>query len=201
MIKCYFGLPGCGKSTFLAMLAQKELKRIEREKSVYKRVFTNFYVKGCYIIKYSELGLYDFSDSLVLLDEITLDADSRNFKQFDEVKKECFLMHRHYHMDIIYFTQQWDGVDKKIRDITQELRYLKKLRLPLLNNLSVATCIFRILDVDENTKQIVYGYRFPNWFDRLIGRTKEYCWRPRWYEYFDSFEARSLPEKENYMKW
>ena len=201
MIKGFFGLPGCGKSTFLTMIAQKELKRIERGKSPYKRVYTNFYVKGCYIINYAELGLYDFSESLILLDEITLDADSRNFKQFDQVKKEFFLLHRHYKIDVIYFTQQWDGVDKKIRDLTHDLYYVKKLRLPLLTELTVATRIYRVLDINEDTKEIVNGYRFPNWFDRLIGRTKVYCWRPNYYKYFDSFDTVPLPLKDDYPKW
>lgn len=200
MIKGYFGLPGSGKSTFLTMIAQKELKRIERSRSVYKRVFTNFYCQGCYIIDYKNLGVYDFSDSLILLDEITLDADSRNFKQFDQVKKQFFLLHRHYGIDVIYFTQQWDGVDKKIRDITHDLYYVKKLRLPLISNLSVATRIFRVLDINEDTKEIVNGYRFPNWFDRLIGRTKEYCWRPKYYKYFDSFDTIPL-ETIDYVEW
>lgn len=200
MIKGYFGLPGSGKSTFLTMIAQKEIKRIQRGKSRYKRVFTNFYCQGCYIIEYAKLGLYDFSDSLILLDEITLDADSRNFKQFDQVKKQFFLLHRHYGIDVIYFTQQWDGVDKKIRDITHDLYYVKKLRLPFISNLSVATRIFRVLDINEDTKEIVNGYRFPNWFDRLIGRTKEYCWRPKYYKYFDSFDTIPL-ETIDYVEW
>ena len=145
MIKGYFGLPGSGKTTFLTMIAQKELKRIERGRSAYKRVLTNFYCQGCYMIDYSQLGFYDLSDSLILLDEITLDADSRNFKQFDQFKKKFFLLHRHYSIDVIYFTQQWDGVDKKIRDITHDLYYVKKLRLPFLDNISVATRIYTIL--------------------------------------------------------
>ena len=200
MIKGYFGLPGSGKSTFLTMIAQKEIKRIKRGKSPYKRVLTNFYCQGCYIINYAQLGLYDFSDSLILLDEITLDADSRNFKQFDQVKKQFFLLHRHYHIDVIYFTQQWDGVDKKIRDITHDLYYVKKIRFPFLSNLSVATRIFRVLDINEDTKEIVNGYRFPNWFDRLIGSTKEFCWRPKYYKYFDSFDIIPLDPIE-YEEW
>ena len=194
MIKGYFGLPGSGKTTFLTMIAQRELRRIKRGKSPYKRVLTNFYCKGCYKVDFSQLGLYDLSYSLVLLDEITLDADSRNFKQFDQVKKQFFLLHRHYHIDVIYFTQQWDGVDKKIRDVTHDLYYVKKFRLPLFRNISCATRIYRILDINEQTKEIINGYRFPNWFDRLFFRTKEWCFRPFYYKYFDSFEAPELPE-------
>lgn len=200
MIKGYFGLPGSGKTTFLTMIAQRELKRIKRGKSAYKRVLTNFYCQGCYMINYADLGLYDLSYSLILLDEITLDADSRNFKQFDQIKKKAFLLHRHYHIDIIYFTQQWDGVDKKIRDITHDLYYVKKCRLPLLDNISVATRIYRMLDINEQTHEIINGYRFPNWFDRFFFRTKEWCIRPLYYKYFDSFEVEEL-DPFNFVEW
>ena len=91
MVKGYFGLPGSGKSTFLTMIAQKELKRIRRGKSAYKHVLTNFYCEGCCIIDYSQLGLYDLSHSLILLDEITLDAESRDFKLFNSKKKRFFI--------------------------------------------------------------------------------------------------------------
>ena len=57
-----------------------------------------------------------------------------------------------------------------------------------------------MLDIDEQRHEIIYGYRFPNWFDRLIGRTKEYCYRPSWYKYFDSFEVDDLPEF-SYVEW
>lgn len=200
MVKGYFGLPGCGKSTVLTKIAQKELKRIKRGKSRYKRVLTNYYCEGCYMVDYAQLGKYDLSESLILLDEITLDADSRDFKMFDKFKKEFFLKHRHYGIDIIYFTQQWDGVDKKIRDITHDLFYLKKIRLPFMKEYSVATRIFRTVDIDEQRHEIVCGYRKPNWFDRLLGGTKEWCYRPRWYKYFDSFERDELPEFE-FRKW
>ena len=47
MITCYFGVPGCGKTTLLTKIAQKELKRIKRCKSPYNHVLTNFYCQGC----------------------------------------------------------------------------------------------------------------------------------------------------------
>ena len=127
MVTGYFGLPGSGKSTFLTRLAQKELKRIAKGKSSYTHVLTNFYCEGCERVDYKDLGNYCIENSLILLDEITLDADSRNFKQFDSAHKHFFLMHRHYGCDVIYFTQQYDGVDKKIRDITSNLYFVISL--------------------------------------------------------------------------
>ena len=97
MIQGYFGLPGSGKTTFLTMLAQKELRKIRKNKSVYDKVLTNFYCDGCYKIDYKDLGHYSIENSLILLDEITLDADSRDFKQFDKFHKSFFLFLTFYH--------------------------------------------------------------------------------------------------------
>lgn len=197
MINGYFGLPGSGKSTFLTRIAQKELKRIARGKSKYLHVLTNFYCEGCECVEYKDLGNYDISDSLILLDEITLDADSRNFKQFDAAHKHFFLMHRHYNCDVIYFTQQYDGVDKKIRDITSNLYFVKKRLM-----FTVATKIYRTLDINELTKEIVQGYRFCNWFERwFLGGTHQICYRPKWYKFFDSWDKPTGEPAFNYEQW
>lgn len=195
MITGYFGLPGSGKSTFLTALAQKELRRIRRGKSPYKHVLTNFYCEGCELIEYQDLGHYDISDAYILLDEITLDADSRNFKQFDEWHKSFFLLHRHYNCQIVYFTQQYDGVDKKIRDLTHDLYFVRKL-----GPFSCARRIWRVLDINEQTKEIVQGYRFSNLFEIIFSHPRKWCFRPRWYKFFDSFERPLLPEYP-FRKW
>lgn len=195
MIQGYFGLPGSGKTTFLTMLAQKELKKIRKNKSRYDKVLTNFYCDGCYKIDYKDLGHYSIENSLILLDEITLDADSRDFKQFDKFHKSFFLLHRHYNCDVIYFTQQYDGVDKKIRDITSSLYRVKKVAF-----ISIATQIYRCLDINDQTKEIVQGYRFPNIIERIFCRVHRYCLRPIYYKYFDSWERPDLEDYE-YSIW
>ena len=45
MVTGYFGLPGSGKTTFLTMIAQKELRLIKKGQSKYDRVYTNFYYR------------------------------------------------------------------------------------------------------------------------------------------------------------
>lgn len=191
MVTGYFGLPGSGKTTFLTMLAQKELQLIKKGHSKYDRVFTNFYCQGCYELRWQDLGSKLFEHSLILIDEITLFADSRDFKSFPFQIKQFFILHRHYHCDIIYFTQHYNNVDKKIRDLTFDLYFVR----PFLKFFSKATRIFRTLDIQEQTHEIVNGYRFSNFFDLLFsGSVVRFCFRPRWYKYFDSFEAdRSLP--------
>lgn len=190
MVTGYFGLPGSGKTTFLTMIAQKELKLIRKGKSRYKRVFTNFYCQDCYRLDWNMLGNYLIEDSLILIDEITLFADSRDFAKFSLSTKMFFLLHRHYGCDIVYFTQHYNNVDKKIRDITFDLYFVR----PIPFGFSRASRIFRTLDINEDTHEIVNGYRFSTFFDRIRGKTHKLCFRRRWYKYFDSFEAdRSMP--------
>lgn len=191
MVTGYFGLPGSGKTTFLTMIAQKELRLISKGQSKYDRVYTNFYCQGCYQLKWEYLGTFLIENSLILIDEITLFADSRDFKQFPFAIKQFFILHRHYGCDIIYFTQHYNNVDKKIRDLTFDLYFVR----PFLPWFSKATRIFRTLDIQEQTHEIVNGYRFSNIFDIIFhGKTVQFCFRPRWYRYFDSFECdRSLP--------
>lgn len=221
MITCYFGLPGVGKSSFLAKIAKKELKKIAHDeklrakyekknkpvppkklKSKYKRVLSNYYLKGCYKLDFSLLGVTDFSDSLILLDELTLSADSRDFKKFNQNLKDFFILHRHYNIDVIYATQQYDGVDKKIRDLTYDLFYLRKFMW-----WTYATRIFRCLEINEQSSEIVNGYRFPNIIERVLSRLfpflfkiRQWCFRPFVYDMFDSWEKKNLIPNR-YIPW
>ena len=86
------GLPRSGKTTALAMIAQRCLKgKSTAGIAPHGNVFTTFYCKGCYKLEFMDLKKYDFSDSLILIDEISLFADNRDFKSFDK--------------DLIYFFQ------------------------------------------------------------------------------------------------
>lgn len=192
MITCYFGLPGCGKSTMLAKLATKELKKIRKGKSKYKRVLSNYYIQGTKRFDFSMIGHCDMSESLILIDEISLDADSRDFKQFNHDLKQFFILHRHYGCDIIYATQQYDGVDRKIRELTHDLWYMKKA-----GALTYAVAIYRHITITEES-DIKMGYIFPKLLQYIFNARANVrlCWRPRFYKYFDSFDAPVMKQIE-----
>lgn len=193
MLSYIFGLPGSGKSTYLCYLARREIRRINRRKSSYERVLANFDVKGCYRIDFKDLGQFDTSNSLILIDEATLDCDSRDFKRFSDNSKYFFLMHRHYGSDIWIASQQYDGVDKKIRDITQRMLYIR--RLPF--GFSSLTLIPQRIIIPEDTGEIKQGYIAPKLIQRMIttfGAAK-LIWRPLYYKYFDSYCRKILPVK------
>ena len=193
VITGYFGLPGSGKSTFLASIAYHYLRRGIR-------VFINadFPVDGCCLYEWDQLGRYDMRNSLILIDEVSLFADNRDFKRFSQVLKQYFILHRHYYCDIIWCTQQYDGTDRKIRELTNALYYIR----PAPFGFSYALKLQRyqhvpsIREVRRNgAADITTLWVRPSILSILLNprRSLRFCWRRRYYRLFDSFSAPELP--------
>ncbi len=198
MIKGYFGTPGVGKSTKLVQIARKELRRIKKR---YKNIYTiNIDIKGCKRITKEDFRKYKFNNALILWDEITLDYDNRNFKEFTQEDKESWLLHRHMGLDIIYVTQNFENVDKKIRDLTIELWYMEKSVIPLFKNFTTSKRIYRKININEYNSELTLGYRFCNMVESFFVRNFEITNRRRYYKYFDSYDELQLKGREEYEK-
>ena len=118
----YFGLPGCGKTTTLAMLAKKAL-----DSKKYDIVCGNVQlsIHGFIYVPFEAFVKYDLVNALFLIDEAMVECGDRDYKNFDKDKIEAFVMHRHSNQDVVLFSQEPDGVDKKIRSITDRIFYVK----------------------------------------------------------------------------
>lgn len=197
-VKLFFGLPGSGKTTLMAYFA----KKATRKRSKYTNVYSNIplQIKGVTIISNEHIGNFQLENGLLLIDEATLFADSRDYKSFDKARMQFFLLHRHYNVDIYLFTQQWDAVDRKIRVITDRVYYVFKG--PFLGKwyTSYYRIPYGIIIPDPNKKggtsgeklgEIIQGYCKPHFLVRLFC-TKLY--RPKYYKYFDSWSCPKLPK-------
>lgn len=199
-VSLYFGLPGAGKSTIMCKLMFQALKS-KKYNYVYCNVHTS--VPGVIYIDNDCIGQYDLHDAYICIDEATLYADSRDHKGFSKGKITYFLEHRHFNVDIALFTQQWDGIDKKIRVITDRVYYLYKG--PILGHWFTRgyRVPYGIIIPDKKNDsqklgEIVQGYCKPGLFGRIFG-----IWvlRPRYYKYFDSWERPYFPPlPEKYTK-
>lgn len=191
-ISLYFGLPGCGKTTLLAKHAYDAV-RSKR----YIHVYTNVHntIPGVTYIDNECIGVYDLRDCLLLIDEATLFADSRDHKNFSKDRISFFLLHRHYNVDLNLYTQQWNGVDLKIRVITDRVYYVYKTAILGHWFTKYYRIPYGIIIPDpkksdsQKLGEIIQGYSKPSLIVRL------FCprvFRPRYYKYFDSFEAPKL---------
>lgn len=79
--KSFFGLPGCGKTTILTKLAYDAVRSRR-----YKNVFSNVPLSICGVtyLDNSCIGKYILEDGLILIDEASLYADSRDHANFSK---------------------------------------------------------------------------------------------------------------------
>lgn len=201
MISLYFGLPRCGKTTLISRIAYLASHGHKVNGRLYKHVFCNVHLSdlpGVTYIDSSWIGLYDMSDSLILIDEGTIAFDARSWKTFTGSIRNGFLLHGHYRQDIMIFTQRWDGIDLNIRTITEKVFYIQKSKLfPWISYFYQIPYGIIIPDKKQQKQmtgqtlgEIIQGYCKPPLLKRIFCHR---IWRPRWYRYFDSWEAPVLP--------
>ena len=81
-VSLFFGLPGAGKTTLLTYFA---LKYVNDKKHTYKNVYHNvveLMVPGAIYVPSDYIGRFAIDDGILLIDEATLFADSRDWKNF-----------------------------------------------------------------------------------------------------------------------
>lgn len=188
MVSGGFGLPGSGKSLWLARQAQRALQgkplkvgnySLQSEYGQkYDRIYTNFEFDGAYQLEWDTLGICFYENCLFLCDEIMMYADSRDYKSFSKELKLFFSQHRKFHCDFIWTSQMYDDCDKKIRGITDKFFYIRHSFMP---NFSEVLPIESFFDIKDG--QIRSGQQF----GRRINRDMYY--RPKLYKLVNSYQV------------
>lgn len=176
-----FGKKGSGKTTLLTKFAIKYMK-------LGYKVFSNVEIFGCYKFNPNEFGFVQFPpNSVILIDEVSLIWDNRNFKAFKpEVARYLRLM-RHYKNIVFMFSQNFD-VDKKIRDLCDQMY----LSTNLFGFISVARKIKKTPTLHQPSEDSS-GSRSQEGFiteDYTFYPPTEWIWTyiPRYIKFFNSFE-------------
>lgn len=177
-----FGKKGSGKS---CLLVNEILKHLKRGWVVYSDMPVS--ISGVRLINPNELDKFKpVENSLVVLDEVGLTWNNRNFKNFSDGLTEYIKLQRHFKVKMIINSQSFD-VDKKIRDCTDSMI----LQTNLFNCISISRPIVRSITLTEPTADAESRIADRLKFDK-IWRWKFY-WMPRYFKYFDS---HSVPFRE-----
>lgn len=191
MICGVFGLPRAGKTIFLTHIANRALrgkslsigafmyKTYIGEFTPYKRVFTNFPLRGCIQLNFEDLGKYDFSESLILIDEIMLLCDSRDWKEFPKPLRNFLALAGHERIDLLYCSQGYRDTDLRFRNLTDKIFYIEKR-----GAWSKIAPIAKSWRIDQD---IAEGYTLAP----PIGCT--WLYRPLYYQTVDSFDFEPKP--------
>lgn len=175
----YFGVPGSGKTTFAAWITKRRLKRKGD-------VYSNVAIKGAYEVKKEDIGHYDISNGLLILDEASVDYNNRNFKtNFDDDQLYYFKHHRHYNIDIAIFSQSWEDADITLRRLSTRYYYVYKSIIPFF---ITRRLIRKMVMIDKETKQVIEGYKYV-----LLGRRLMFS--PKVWKMFKTRDTRILPKK------
>ena len=179
-----FGKKGSGKSTYLVKLAAKYMKKGFL-------VYTNMedmMLPGVRLIDIDKLGEFiPEANSLLLVDEVGMIWDNRNFKNFKPSVRDFFKLQRHYKV-LVYLASQTFDIDKKLRDLTDGMI----LNVNVLNVLTIGKTIVRRITLTESTSEaesrIAENLKFrPFW-------NWKYTYIPKWSHYFNSFDVPELPK-------
>lgn len=193
MISGIFGLPRAGKTTALTWISRVALKgktpfvghlvggrTYLGEFAPYDKVFSTFPLPGCYKLEWETLGHFDYHNCLLLIDEISLYCDNRDWKNFTPELRAFFCLHGHRKLDIIYCGQHWEQCDKKIQQMTQQLLLIEKF-----GGMTKISPINTSFKVAQGAPQMKYYAAAP------LGCS--YIRRKKYYQYFDSFAISPLP--------
>ena len=178
-----FGKKGSGKTTTLTKIALDEIKKK-------KKVYSTIEIPGTSYFEVSEIGYKTFpANSVILIDEVGMIWDSRDFSKFPKEVRDFFKYQRQYKLKVYLFSQTFD-VDKKIRDLTDEMYLLKNF----CRVFSIQRRILKKITIshaDNNASgvsNIVDDYRFDL---PLFGGLK-IVFIPRYIAFFKSFDPKKL---------
>ena len=181
-----FGKKGSGKSTTLTRIALDALK-------AGKAVYANIPLPGAYLIKESDIGFFDIPpESVLIVDEAGMIWDNRHFKNFKPEVRDWFKLQRHHRVRVYLASQTFD-IDKKIRDLCDDM-YLVDCRFRILAyGRRILRKITLTKPVGDSESRITEELQFDSILFFWCG-SRMITLIPRYAGVFDSFQVARLPQ-------
>lgn len=182
----YYGKKGCGKTTLLTKIA---INRIKKGRVVY----SNVEIPGTRLFNPKDLKQFTPEpNSIVLIDEIGLIWDNRNFKSFESEINAWFKYARQYRVEVHMFSQVPD-IDLKIRNLCDSYYLIEnKFRV-----FSYGKRISKVLTVKtdiEGKGNLVDSFEFA---PLISWNSRKLTYIPRWSAFYLSFD----PPKREFMPY
>lgn len=180
-----FGKKGCGKTTFLTKTALQHIKRGWL-------VFSTENIPGTFKIDPSQIGQFMIPPySVLLVDEVGMVWDNRDFKNFKNSVRDWFKLQRHYKVKVYLFSQTFD-IDKKLRDLTDQMYYLEnKFRIFSWAKKIDKHCVLTQAESDRPST-IAENLQFEPFLLWPFG-SRMLTYIPKYSKYFDSYGVPELP--------
>lgn len=181
-----FGKKGSGKSTLMVRLAYKYLAKGWS-------VFCTEKLDGCYWIDYKDIGYKNIPpNSLLLIDEVGMLYDNRNFKEFKPAVRDWFKLQRHYKVRVYMFSQSFD-VDKKLRDLTDDMYLVKNIGRVFSYAKRILRKTVLVKPMGDSPSRIDEELRYDFLLFAPFG-ARMLTFIPKWAKYFDSHNCPVLPD-------
>lgn len=197
MIRLFFGKPGVGKSTLCCKLAKKASKG--------RPTYINFQntVPNTYSCTLEDLGEWSFQEgAYAAIDESSIEYNNRSYKSMPKPTICYMKKHRHYKVDMDFFSQSHEDTDVTIRRLADQLWYMQKI-----GPWTLCRRVYKFVMVDQVTHQIIDGYKMASLLWLLVWPIQlplKICpvqqkfmltFRPFYYKYFNSWDTDNLPVK------
>lgn len=185
-----FGKKGSGKSTLLEKLSNQYLKKgwtVYSTEVTGDLSFTTYDSDSINPISPRDIYKYNFPErSAIFIDEVSLIWDNRNFKNMDTKVVEWFRYQRHHKCRVYLFSQSFD-IDKKLRDLCDEMYIVGKLARVLVRAKRIIRKPVVVHPSPEAPARIDEDLIVDGPLMAFFGG-RIYAWIPYWAKRFNSFK-------------
>lgn len=180
-----FATPGTGKTTLCAKIVRDSNK-------INRPVYSNVPLRTAKRFRIEDLGRKDFRHCTIIIDEGGSKLSNRNWHNNLTIQAIEFIKkHRHYDVDIYIFSQSYNDVDNKFRELTTLILFLKKSRIPFFVH---ANAIKKTIDLVNGQIVEFFEYDRANSFRFFIAN----CWA--YFDSYDKMDGLELNLKSSYFQ-